>query len=146
MTQKQKPPPSAREILDQLALFSSHQFAFTYHLHEGIRRKRKKKTMENEDSSSSSRPSIGFPLGLAILLILLFCISGILICYLNWHKLRALIFQSSDYHPDDDNTDVDSQSDTDHSSAVQASSPVMVPSYLFLYLSYMILFWNFYFF
>ncbi|XWS14867.1 hypothetical protein CRYUN_Cryun35bG0045600 [Craigia yunnanensis] len=76
--------------------------------------------MENEESSSS-RPSIGFPLGLALLLILLFCISGVLICCLNWHKLRALILQSSD-HPDDNE---DFQSDIDHSPAVQAASPVM---------------------
>ncbi|XVF39698.1 hypothetical protein PTKIN_Ptkin01aG0053800 [Pterospermum kingtungense] len=79
--------------------------------------------MENEESSS--RPSIGFPLGLAILLMLLFCISGILICYLHWHKLRALIRQSSDHHPD--NVD-DFQSDTDRSQADdQASSPVKKP-------------------
>ncbi|XWS24020.1 hypothetical protein CRYUN_Cryun28dG0065500 [Craigia yunnanensis] len=78
--------------------------------------------MENEESSSS-RPSIGFPLGLAILLILLFFMSGFLICYLNWHKLRALILQSFD-HPDEID---DFQSDIDHSPAVQASSPVMKP-------------------
>ncbi|XVE60651.1 hypothetical protein DITRI_Ditri05aG0145300 [Diplodiscus trichospermus] len=77
--------------------------------------------MENEESSSS-RPSIGFPLGLALLLILLFCISGVLICYLNWHKLRALFLQSSGHHQDDDG---DIQSDVDHSRVdVQAESPI----------------------
>ncbi|XVE95136.1 hypothetical protein REPUB_Repub02eG0070400 [Reevesia pubescens] len=80
--------------------------------------------MENGESSSSCRPSIGFPLGLAILLILLFCISGVLICYLNWHKIRDLILQSSD-QDHDDNDDI--RSDTDHSPAVQAESPVMKP-------------------
>ncbi|XVE55656.1 hypothetical protein DITRI_Ditri03aG0176200 [Diplodiscus trichospermus] len=78
--------------------------------------------MENEESSSS-RPSIGFPLGLAIILILLVCISGFLICYINWHRLRALILQSSDY-PDDNN---DFRSDILHSPAVQPSSPAMKP-------------------
>ncbi|EOY15559.1 hypothetical protein QUC31_000598 [Theobroma cacao] len=81
--------------------------------------KEEERRMENEESSS--RPSIGFPLGLALLLILLLCISGFLICYLKWHKLRALILRSSE----DDNDDI--QSDINHSPAVQAASPVLKP-------------------
>ncbi|XVF36532.1 hypothetical protein REPUB_Repub19eG0065900 [Reevesia pubescens] len=79
--------------------------------------------MENEESSSS-RPSIGFPVGLAVLLVLLFCISGVLICYINWHKLRTLILQSSD-HYQDDNEDI--ESDIEQSPDVQAASPVTKP-------------------
>ncbi|KAA3476593.1 Hydroxyproline-rich glycoprotein family protein [Gossypium australe] len=63
--------------------------------------------MENEESSSS-RPAIGFPLGLALLLILLFCISAVLLCYLYWQKLRALILRSSDQDQNDIESDIGS--------------------------------------
>ncbi|KAB2023629.1 hypothetical protein ES319_D06G032100v1 [Gossypium barbadense] len=76
--------------------------------------------MENEESSSS-RPSIGFPLGLALLLILLFCISAVLLCYLNWQKLRALILRSSDQDQDDIESDIGRSPD------LEVSSPVMKP-------------------
>ncbi|XP_022765940.1 uncharacterized protein At5g65660-like [Durio zibethinus] len=89
---------------------------------ENERQNKKKRTMENVESSS--RPSIGFPLGLALLLILLLCISGALICYLNWKKIRALILQSSG-HDQDNNNDI--QSDINHSPDVQPASPVMKP-------------------
>ncbi|KAG4194008.1 hypothetical protein F383_22761 [Gossypium arboreum] len=76
--------------------------------------------MENEESSSS-RPAIGFPLGLALLLILLFCISAVLICYLNWQKLRVLILRSSDQDQDD------IESDIGRSPELEVSSTVMKP-------------------
>ncbi|KAK9215867.1 hypothetical protein WN944_007873 [Citrus x changshan-huyou] len=52
----------------------------------------------DEEASSSNRPSIGFPLGLALLLMMLFCMSGVLTCCLNWHKVRSLLI-----HADNDN-------------------------------------------
>ncbi|KAK8600964.1 hypothetical protein V6N13_059296 [Hibiscus sabdariffa] len=73
--------------------------------------------MENEEFSFR-RPSIGFPLGLALLLILLFCISGVLLCYFNWNNLQTLI---SGLFYDDDDDDDDIESD------FQDSSPVMKP-------------------
>ncbi|MBA0722358.1 hypothetical protein Golax_003041 [Gossypium laxum] len=76
--------------------------------------------MENEESSSG-RPSIGFPLGLAFLLILLFCISAVLLCYLNWQKLRALILRSSDQDRDDIESYIGRSPD------LEVSSPVMKP-------------------
>ncbi|MBA0747282.1 hypothetical protein Gogos_004208, partial [Gossypium gossypioides] len=76
--------------------------------------------MENEESSSS-RPSIGFPLGLALLLILLFCVSAVLLCYLNWQKLRALILPTSDQDQDDIESDIGRSPD------LEVSSPVMKP-------------------
>ncbi|OMO50843.1 hypothetical protein CCACVL1_30211 [Corchorus capsularis] len=74
-----------------------------------------------EESSSSRRPSISFPLGFALLLILLICISLVLVCYVKWHKLRALFLQS----PYEDENDDDSLSETSHSPALEAASPVM---------------------
>ncbi|XP_052189856.1 uncharacterized protein At5g65660-like [Diospyros lotus] len=41
-----------------------------------------------------SRPSLGYPLGLAILVVLLLCISGFFSCCYHWDKLRLLL-----HHP-----------------------------------------------
>ncbi|KAL2348966.1 hypothetical protein Fmac_002966 [Flemingia macrophylla] len=50
--------------------------------------------MEGEDLSPThadlSRPSLGFPLGTALLLILMFSLSGIFSCCYHWDKLRSL--------------------------------------------------------
>ncbi|KAL7231562.1 hypothetical protein ACSBR2_009746 [Camellia fascicularis] len=55
----------------------------------------------SSSSSSSSRPSIGFPLGAALLLIIIFSLSGVFSCCYHWDKLRSLR-QSSHAHPDPD--------------------------------------------
>ncbi|KAK1293451.1 Uncharacterized protein QJS10_CPB17g02438 [Acorus calamus] len=47
-------------------------------------------------SPSSSRPSLGFPLGTALLLIVIFCLSGIFSCCYHRDKLRSLRRSSSD--------------------------------------------------
>ncbi|GLT79952.1 hypothetical protein SLA2020_514170 [Shorea laevis] len=65
--------------------------------------------MENEEAISkfispsnqpsdqlSNRPIINLPLGLALLLISLFCLSTLLSCCLNWLKLRTLLRSSLD--------------------------------------------------
>ncbi|XP_028783927.1 uncharacterized protein At5g65660-like [Neltuma alba] len=50
--------------------------------------------MESQDLSptdmDTSRPSLGFPLGTALLLIVIFTISGICSCCYHWEKLRSL--------------------------------------------------------
>ncbi|KAL1810038.1 hypothetical protein ACET3Z_027028 [Daucus carota] len=38
----------------------------------------------------SSRPSLGFPLGTALLLIVIFSLSGIFSCCYHWDKIRSL--------------------------------------------------------
>ncbi|KAI3910006.1 hypothetical protein MKW98_013060 [Papaver atlanticum] len=63
--------------------------------------------MENQDIAVSShhmdasRPSIGFPLGTALLIIVIFCLSGVFSCCYHWEKLRSLRQSfSSDAHDD----------------------------------------------
>ncbi|MBA0623714.1 hypothetical protein Godav_009160 [Gossypium davidsonii] len=80
--------------------------------------------MKNEEMLSSTRPlTIGFPLGFAFLLILLFCISGFVIGCVNWDKLRALILQSSGHDHDDND---DTRPDVNH-------APVVGPAPLLKY-------------
>ncbi|KAK9061938.1 hypothetical protein SSX86_019125 [Deinandra increscens subsp. villosa] len=50
----------------------------------------------------SPRPTIGFPLGTALLLIVVFSISGIFSCCYHWEKLRHLRGDFSDEDPDSD--------------------------------------------
>lgn len=49
--------------------------------------------MESQDLSpphvDASRPSLGFPLGTALLLIIIFSLSGIFSCCYHWEKLRS---------------------------------------------------------
>ncbi|MBA0775365.1 hypothetical protein Gotri_010517, partial [Gossypium trilobum] len=72
--------------------------------------------MKNEEMLSSTRPlTVGFPLGFAFLLILLFCISGFVIGCVNWDKLRALILQSSGHDHDDND---DTRPDVNHAPVV----------------------------
>ncbi|KAH1082547.1 hypothetical protein J1N35_022308 [Gossypium stocksii] len=57
--------------------------------------------MENHNLSpphvDASRPSLGFPLGTALLLIIVFSLSGIFSCCYHWDKLRSL--RGSFAHP-----------------------------------------------
>lgn len=60
--------------------------------------------MESQDHLSpshvdASRPSLGFPLGTALLLIIIFSLSGILSCCYHWDKLRSLRQSFSDSDP-----------------------------------------------
>uniref|UniRef100_A0A7C8ZUI6 Hydroxyproline-rich glycoprotein family protein n=1 Tax=Opuntia streptacantha TaxID=393608 RepID=A0A7C8ZUI6_OPUST len=64
--------------------------------------------------SDASRPSLGFPLGTALLLIVIFSLSGIFSCCYHWDKFRSLRRQSQSqsqnhsldleaaHHPDSD--------------------------------------------
>lgn len=38
----------------------------------------------------ASRPALGFPLGTALLLLVIFCLSGVFSCCYHWDKLQAL--------------------------------------------------------
>ncbi|XP_042521025.1 uncharacterized protein At5g65660-like [Macadamia integrifolia] len=65
--------------------------------------------MENQEykshHSDASRPSIGFPLGTALLLIIIFCLSGFFSCCYHWERLRSLRGSfSEDTDPDTDTT------------------------------------------
>ncbi|KAK4360587.1 hypothetical protein RND71_019539 [Anisodus tanguticus] len=44
---------------------------------------------------SSSRPSLGFPLGTALLLLVIFSLSGVFSCCYHWDKIRSLRRRSS---------------------------------------------------
>ncbi|XP_021890481.1 uncharacterized protein At5g65660 [Carica papaya] len=50
--------------------------------------------------ADASRPSLGFPLGTALLLIVIFSLSGIFSCCYHWEKLRSLRQSLSGNHPD----------------------------------------------
>ena len=53
---------------------------------------------------NASRPSLGFPLGTALLLIIIFSLSGVFSCCYHWDKLRSLRRSvSSDTDPEADN-------------------------------------------
>ncbi|KAK1269546.1 hypothetical protein QJS04_geneDACA006458 [Acorus gramineus] len=68
-------------------------------------------------SPSTSRPSLGFPLGTALLLIVIFCLSGIFSCCYHRDKLRSLRRSSSD----------DSDAITDPEAATISSSSSSKP-------------------
>ncbi|XP_043710854.1 uncharacterized protein At5g65660-like [Telopea speciosissima] len=69
--------------------------------------------MENQEwsepqQSDASRPSIGFPLGTALLLIVMFCLSGFFSCCFHWDKRRSL--RRSFFDDNDPNFDTTPQS------------------------------------
>nr|XP_009787859.1 PREDICTED: uncharacterized protein At5g65660-like [Nicotiana sylvestris] len=54
-------------------------------------------------AESSSRPSLGFPLGTALLLLVIFSLSGVFSCCYHWDKIRSLRRRSlSDLEAGDD--------------------------------------------
>ncbi|XP_047319062.1 uncharacterized protein At5g65660-like [Impatiens glandulifera] len=70
----------------------------------------------NESSISdvdASRPSLGFPLGTALLLIVIFSLSGIFSCCYHWDKIQSLrrsLNSNSDDHHDLEADDVNNPS------------------------------------
>ncbi|KAI4330724.1 hypothetical protein MLD38_028983 [Melastoma candidum] len=66
----------------------------------------------------TSRPSLGFPLGTALLLLVLFSLSGIFSCCYHWDKVRSLRLSSS---PDDD--DYHDPADVEQQSPSSKSAP-----------------------
>ncbi|XP_050213391.1 uncharacterized protein At5g65660-like [Mercurialis annua] len=64
----------------------------------------------------STQPSIGFPLGLALLLIFLCFMSGLFFSCLHWNRIRSVLGTSTPFGQDDD------QDDIEHAS--RKSSPI----------------------
>ncbi|XP_055821227.1 uncharacterized protein At5g65660-like [Solanum dulcamara] len=60
--------------------------------------------LDNSLSSSSSRPTIAFPLGLALLVLVLVCISGLFSCCYHWNKLQSLLCYEDDQSSSDDDS------------------------------------------
>ncbi|PSS21196.1 Uncharacterized protein CEY00_Acc10238 [Actinidia chinensis var. chinensis] len=72
----------------------------------------------------ASRPSLGFPLGTPLLLIIIFSVSGILSCCYHWAKLRFLCRSvSADTDPEADNAEPLSKPETTHTGLKQNQSP-----------------------
>nr|XP_009596777.1 uncharacterized protein At5g65660-like [Nicotiana tomentosiformis]XP_016497044.1 PREDICTED: uncharacterized protein At5g65660-like [Nicotiana tabacum] len=59
--------------------------------------------------SDPSRPSLGFPLGTALLLLIIFSLSGIFSCCYHWDKLRSLRRSFSDPEAGDDPSSLKSE-------------------------------------
>ncbi|KAK6773159.1 hypothetical protein RDI58_028397 [Solanum bulbocastanum] len=60
--------------------------------------------MLDNNSSSSSRPTIDFPLGVALLVLVLVCITGLFACCYHWDKLRSLLCYEDDQSSSDDDS------------------------------------------
>nr|DAD40844.1 TPA_asm: hypothetical protein HUJ06_015167 [Nelumbo nucifera] len=94
--------------------------------------------MENQNLTPShhldaSRPSLGFPLGTALLLIVIFGLSGVFSCCYHWEKLRSLRRSFSQ-----DTTDADE--DTLQQPPSKSKPTSMVSNQLFLIPNFSILF------
>ncbi|PSS35997.1 hypothetical protein CEY00_Acc00500 [Actinidia chinensis var. chinensis] len=79
-----------------------------------------------------SQPSLGFPLGTALLLIIIFSLSGVFSCCYHWDKLRSLHRSVSvDTDPEVDNNGSISKPKPTHMGTKQNQSeslPVLMPS------------------
>ncbi|TKY58755.1 hypothetical protein E2542_SST15826 [Spatholobus suberectus] len=88
--------------------------------------------MESQDLSpphvDASRPSLGFPLGTALLLIIIFSLSGILSCCYHWDRIRSLrqSFSDSDPHMHSSPTKSNKHS-TELGQSRGQSLPVLMP-------------------
>ncbi|KAJ9670344.1 hypothetical protein PVL29_026718 [Vitis rotundifolia] len=91
--------------------------------------------MESPDFSpphpDPSRPSLGFPLGTALLLIIIFSLSGIFSCCYHWDKLRSLRRSfSDDRDPEADVQESPSKTKPEYTGLKQnlsQSMPVLMP-------------------
>ncbi|KAM7275825.1 hypothetical protein ACFE04_017691 [Oxalis oulophora] len=89
--------------------------------------------MESPDFSppphvDASRPSLGFPLGTALLLIIIFSLSGIFSCCYHWEKLRSLRRSVSDPQADVEGApDKSNIVHTDSKQNLSLSVPVLMP-------------------
>ncbi|CAJ1931194.1 unnamed protein product [Sphenostylis stenocarpa] len=86
--------------------------------------------MEGQDLSppridDTSRPSLGFPLGTALLLIIIFSLSGIFSCCYHWDKLRS--FRQSLSHPHPAPSHTQSQPSREVKQNKGESLPVLMP-------------------
>ncbi|RDY11292.1 hypothetical protein CR513_04064, partial [Mucuna pruriens] len=85
--------------------------------------------MEGQDLTpprmDTSRPSLGFPLGTALLLIIIFSLSGIFSCCYHWDKLRS--FRRSLFHPDPAPSHTHSSPSMEVKQSEGDSFPVLMP-------------------
>ncbi|KAI3986129.1 hypothetical protein MKX01_039537 [Papaver californicum] len=80
--------------------------------------------MENSQADAYIIPSLGFPLGTGLFLILIFSISGFFSCCYHWEKLRSLrgsFNRPADDHHQEEDTDLEANGTNNHS-PVQSSS------------------------
>ncbi|KAL9659741.1 hypothetical protein QQ045_024550 [Rhodiola kirilowii] len=70
----------------------------------------------------ASRPSLGFPLGTALLLLVIFSLSGIFSCCYHWDKLRSLRRL-----PYDDHLESKLPNNNNNKNSAQQSLPVVMP-------------------
>ncbi|GMI67229.1 hypothetical protein like AT5G65660 [Hibiscus trionum] len=81
----------------------------------------------------AARPSLGFPLGTALLLFVIFSLSGIFSCCYHWDKLKYLRGAFSDADADADDADIEASpskpkpNDTDVKKNGSQSLPVLMP-------------------
>ncbi|KAK9110801.1 hypothetical protein Sjap_018861 [Stephania japonica] len=77
------------------------------------------------------RPSLGFPLGTALLLIIVFCLSGVFSCCYHWEKLRSIRNRrrSSSAVGDIEAPDEGASSSSSPSSTVKPSGPHARPDW-----------------
>ncbi|KAL4363106.1 hypothetical protein GQ457_04G034910 [Hibiscus cannabinus] len=78
----------------------------------------------------ASRPSLGFPLGTVLLLIIIFSLSGIFSCCYHWDKLKYLRGSFSDAAADADieaSPSKNNPNDTDVKKNQGQSLPVLMP-------------------
>ncbi|XP_058220409.1 uncharacterized protein At5g65660-like [Rhododendron vialii] len=68
-----------------------------------------------EEGGRSSRPLMGFPLGLALLVVMLLCMSCLFTCFYHWHKLRSLFIFRPSMHENYSESPRDSDSTAPHS-------------------------------
>ncbi|OAY35679.1 uncharacterized protein At5g65660 [Manihot esculenta] len=91
--------------------------------------------MESPDFSpphlDASRPSLGFPLGTALLLIIIFTLSGIFSCCYHWDKLRSLRRSFSDEPEPQDDIEASPSKSAPHQTGLKQnqsqSLPVLMP-------------------
>ncbi|GAB4847179.1 hypothetical protein Ancab_026190 [Ancistrocladus abbreviatus] len=81
--------------------------------------------------SDASRPSLGFPLGIALLMIVIFTLSGVFSCCYHWEKLRSIRRSSGDGRSTD--TDIEGSgaskppSHSNLNEGLGQSLPVLMP-------------------
>ncbi|KAG4924654.1 hypothetical protein JHK82_050498 [Glycine max] len=88
--------------------------------------------MESQDLSSpphvdASRPSLGFPLGTALLLIIIFTLSGVLSCCYHWDRVCSLRQSFSDSEPQMPSSPTKSKHSKELKQNRGQSLPVLMP-------------------
>ncbi|KAK7346090.1 hypothetical protein VNO80_20604 [Phaseolus coccineus] len=75
----------------------------------------------------ASRPSLGFPLGTALLLIIIFTLSGVLSCCYHWDRIRSLRQSLSQSDPQMHSDPTKSKQTTELPQNRGQSLPVLMP-------------------